>query len=143
MKLKRKREYSIDEQITRKKARICNQIYDGVLNYNHNELHNVVIKNVNIEAKVKNYDVKININDFDKTFKCSCTNDVYINYHHNYCKHISLAFKDILKIYLRENEKFLKEKNEEIIFKENVEFLRSNIKNININNNNENPFSKK
>lgn len=133
---------SIEEQSSNKKCRILNQMMDGIHQYK-NKNSNVIIQDVNITAKVKDYDVKIIKNVFGSKYTCSCTPDVYYNYQSNYCKHISMLLKEIIKDYLRENETFFQQKKQEELFRENIDFLKSSFKDININNADENPFSKK
>jgi hypothetical protein len=122
---------SIIEESISKKSKIINQLVDGVYDYK-NINGNVNILGLNIIAKVKDYNVTIS-KTFGKTkYSCTCTTDVYKNYHSNYCKHISMAIKEIIKDYLRENDNFFTHKGEECIFRENIEFLKSSIKDIKI-----------
>lgn len=122
---------SIDDQTIKKKSRILNQIMDGISQYD-NKNKSVNILNINIIAHVKDYEVKIYNSNEGMIYICSCTNDIYKNYQSNYCKHISMAIKEIIKDYLCENENFFKQKGKEEIFRENIEFLKSSLKDIKI-----------
>ncbi len=107
---------------------------DGIINYDKKELHSIKINNVFLTAKVKEYDVNITQVDGKIKFLCSCTGDVYTNFNNSYCKHIALSIKELIKEYLKENEKFFRDKAVYELFKENIEFLTMNIQNINIKN---------
>lgn len=134
---------SIIEESLNKKSRIINQLADGVYDYK-NTSGNVNILGLNIQAKVKDYDVSIYKSFGTTKYSCSCSTDVYKNCQSNYCKHISMAIKEVIKDYLRENDRFFKHKGEEYIFRENIEFLKSSIKDIKICNiDYENSISKK
>ncbi len=133
--LKRKREKEcVEEQTYNKKTKIQKQMIDGIINYDKKELHSIKINNVFLTAKVKEYDVNITQVDGKIKFLCSCTGDVYTNFNNSYCKHIALSIKELIKEYLKENEKFFRDKAVYELFKENIEFLTMNIQNINIKN---------
>jgi len=121
----------IEEQFANKKIHIANQMMDGIYQYEKKN-QSVSILDINVSARVKDYDVKIYKTHEGTKYVCSCTNDVYKNFQSNYCKHISMAFKEMIKDYLRENEKFFKSKCQEELFRENIEFLKSSFKDIKI-----------
>ena len=135
---------SIDDQYQNKKSRIVNQMMEGVYQYNKKNT-SVNILDVNMVVRVKDYDVRIYKSHEGTKYICSCTNDVYKNCQSNYCKHISMAIKELVKDYICENEKFFKHKQQEELFRENIEFLKSSFKDIKICNiyYDKNPFSKK
>ncbi len=132
--LKRKRTYCMEEQTYNKKTKIQKQMIDGIINFDKKELHSIYIKNINMNTKVKEYDVNIYTENGKIKFICSCSGDITVNYNNCYCKHIALSIKELIKEYLKENEKFFKDKELHNIFKENIDFLTSNIKSINIKN---------
>lgn len=139
-------EIPTENQFINKRARIVNQMLDGINNYNIKQGtdYDTIIINLDIKAKVKEYDVHILKNEENIfEYKCSCSINPFINFKSNYCKHIGFVFKKLIKNYISTNEKFFKEKQMEELFQENIEFLKSSFKNIKINSQNEkNPFSK-
>jgi hypothetical protein len=131
--MKRAREYSIDDQQLHKKKQICCQMINGISNLKKPEP--VKLNYINIDATVKDYNVKINDSMGKPTFYCSCSCSPYKHFKVNYCKHITLALLELTKTFLRENENFFEDKKENKIFNENIEILNTNLKNIYINNN--------
>lgn len=139
MSFKRKREHfdiPIEEQMEAKRKKITNKILDAIDNPGKEicKSKDIKINNINFNVDVGPYNVQI-ISAFGvNKFQCSCNSlGVYHNFSSNYCKHISYALSHLVKIFVSENENFFKEKKCEIIMKENIEFLKSNIKDLNIN----------
>ncbi len=139
-------EISTEHQFLNKRARIVNQMLDGINNYSIKQGtdYDTIIINLDIKAKVKEYDVHIFKNDKNIfEYRCSCCINPFINFKSNYCKHFGFVFKKLIKDYLCTNEKFFKDKQLEALFQENIEFLKSSIKDLNIKCHNEkSPFSK-
>jgi len=132
-------------QIENKTNKIQRQLVDCIINFDKHE-HNVFetkINNINMDINVKDYNVKINtnidINSENKSiFSCTCSS--LENYNNFYCKHIAMAIKELIKLYINENIKYINEKKDYDIFKENIDFLNTNIANINISNSHDEEF---
>jgi hypothetical protein len=136
--MKRSREQSdiaINDQLKNKRARIVNKFLDVIDNPDKEicKTKNIKINTINFNVDVGPYNVQI-FNMFGNTkFLCSCNpNGVYMNFTNNYCKHITYAMSELLKMYVKENENYFKEKKNDVELKENIEFLKSNISNITI-----------
>lgn len=128
-------ETSIYDEMKNKNRHIINKFMD-VIDNTDKEIcltKNIKINNINFNVNVGQYNVQIfNLNDNNK-FICSCTpNGVYSNFSNNYCKHITYALSELLRIYIKENENYFKEKKNNLELKENIEILKSLISNITI-----------
>lgn len=138
MSLKRPRcndEIPVEEQLTSKKAKIINKFIETIDNSNKEicSSKNIKINTINIDVDVGQYNVKIYHGFGSSKYICSCTPfGIYNNFSSNYCKHITYALSEIVKDYVNENKKFFTEKKNELLLRENIEFLKSSIKNINI-----------
>jgi hypothetical protein len=136
--MKRSREESnipIYDQMKNKRARIVNKFLDVIGNPDKEicTSKKIKINNINFNVDVGQYNVQIFSMLGNNKFMCSCNpKGVYMNFSSNYCKHITYALSEIVRIYVKENENYFKEKNNDIKLKENIEFLKSNISNITI-----------
>ena len=126
---------SIYEQMKNKRKRIMNKFLHVIDNPNEEILknNNIKINNINFNIDVGIYNVQIyNYTKLSENTKfiCSCNPDgVYVNFTNNYCKHISYALSELIRIYVKENENYFKEKNLDI---KNKEILFSEFNKINI-----------
>ena len=126
---------SIYEQMKNKRKRIMNKFLHVIDNPNEEILknNNIKINNINFNIDVGIYNVQIyNYTELSENTKfiCSCNPDgVYVNFTNNYCKHISYALSELIRIYVKENENYFKEKNLDI---KNKEILFSEFNKINI-----------
>jgi len=126
---------SIYDQMKNKRKRIMNKFLHVIDNPNEEILknNNIKINNINFNIDVGIYNVQIyNYNKLSENTKfiCSCNpNGVYVNFTNNYCKHISYALSELIRIYVKENENYFKEKNLDIT---NKEILFSEFNKINI-----------
>ena len=126
---------SIYEQMKNKRKRIMNKFLHVIDNPNEeiSKKYNIKINTVNLNINVGIYNVQIyNVSENTK-FICSCNpNGVYVNFTNNYCKHISYALSELIRIYVKENENYFKEKKLDTELKENIEVLFSNFSKIDI-----------
>ena len=131
----------IYDQMQNKKKRILNKFLHVIDNPNEEiyKNNNIKINNISFNIDVGIYKVQIyncNIVSENIKFICSCNpNGVYVNFMNNYCKHISYALSQLIRIYVKENENYFKEKNLNLKFeeyKENIEILFSNFSKIDI-----------
>ena len=124
---------SISNQMKTKRKRIMNQFLHVIDNPNEEicRTKNIKINNINFNIDVGEYNVQIyNVSENTK-FICSCNpNGVYMNFTNNYCKHISYALSELIRIYVKENENYFKEKTNDIELKENIEKIFSNFSKI-------------
>ena len=124
------------EQMVNKRARIINKVVDAIDNPEKEicKTKDIKINNINFNVDVGPYNVQVMSMYGTHKFMCSCnTKGVYYNFSSNYCKHIAYALSEIVKIYVKENNTFFKEKHNDIEIKKNIEILKCNIKDININ----------
>lgn len=145
MSLNKKRKFNNNtedvylSQIVNKTNKIQRQLVDCIINYDKYE-HNIFeskINNINLDINVKDYNVKIISNNENKSiFSCTCSS--LSNYNNFYCKHIAMAIKELIKLYINENIKYMNEKKDYDNFKENIDFLNTNIARFNISDNNNN-----
>lgn len=121
-----------DMNVRKKKQHIINQVLDVTDNYNKNNNNYVKIKHIDLEVEVKNYKVKISNLFGEPKYSCTCSQDVYINFSNNYCKHISMALTEVIRKYLIDTETFFSDKKKFIECKKNIDFLKDSINNIKI-----------
>jgi hypothetical protein len=130
---------TIYDQMQSKRNRIMNKFLHVIDNPNEeiSKKYNIKINTVNLNINVGIYNVQIynvseNIAENTK-FKCSCNpTGVYMNFTNNYCKHINYALSELIRIYVKENENYFKEKKLDTELKENIEVLFSNFSKIDI-----------
>ncbi len=125
-------DYMVDDnEIQTKRNRIVNKFMDVIDNPNKeiSGTKNIKINNLDFNVDVGQYNVQISNNKF----MCTCTpRGVYLNFSSNYCKHISYALSELVRLYIKENKNYFKEKKNEIEFRENIELLKHSINNITI-----------
>ncbi len=131
-------DYMIDDndEIQTKRNRIVNKFMDVIDNPNKeiSGTKHIKINNINFNVDVGQYNVQILNNMYgENKFMCTCTpRGVYLNFSSNYCKHISYALSELVRLYIKENKNYFKEKKNEIEFRENIELLKNSISNITI-----------
>jgi hypothetical protein len=116
-----------------KKIKIHNQMINGMACFDKKDNIDVQINNISMNVTVKNYNVNIFSSLIGLKFICSCSGNIYDKFSSFYCKHIAIAIRELIKEYMKENDRFFQEKQKHDTLKENIDFLTSNIMNININ----------